>query len=82
MVNIKTEPSPDDAQAASQAPSPPPSPHSVLVPNPAALKQTRQSTGYTVVDWRSLVEEDGRTYQGYMPGGQIARRHPRLTFLV
>lgn len=47
-------------------------------PSYARAKQVRPlyeaGDGDTVADLYSYVAEDGRTYQGYMPGGKMAPR--------
>lgn len=41
-----------------------------LKPDPDLPTETRKPTGNTEIDWSGFsYEDDGRLYQGYMPGG-------------
>lgn len=46
----------------------------LLEPAPGTNLHRTRETGWTISDWYSIVEEDGRTYQGYMPGGKSSSR--------
>jgi hypothetical protein len=86
------EPSSDSRSSAQvPLPSPPPDavvhPHAPPSPNPSTApslkadpdigEETRESTGYTQVDWSGCaVEDNGRLYQGYTVGGKWQRYDP------
>lgn len=54
-----------------------------LEPDPYPEEKPRKHTGSTEVDWSGhSYEENGRQYQGYMPGGMQRAGHFILTLLI